>query len=292
MPHRPYHDEHDFLALLKLLSAAHVANPRAGYLHPGDLTWWIRQNNIFRPQEGIELFYGGDGELLGFVFSNPPEEATIQAAPHAPDAALDEMLAFARAKAADRPLTVAADAGDEALTRALQRGGMARQEDGQGVTFRYVPAVQGVPQTQLPEGFSFASVTADSALKAKRVELHRTVWHPSRVTLDAYEHLRQAPSYRAALDTVIVAPDGELAAYALGWYDPHSRRGIQEPVGTHPNWRGRGLGRQVVREVTSRLAALGAEEVTIFTFRRKEPAVKLYLSAGYQELSQVYNWRG
>lgn len=293
MSHHPYRDDADFLALLDFLSLVNVSNPQAGYLHPGDLTWWIRQNTGFKPQDGIELFHDDSGGLLGFVFNDPPEWATIQAAPHVPAAVLDEMLAFAQARAAantEAPLTVAADAGDEALTRALEQARFTRTGE-RMCCFVYRPAAQGIPESTLLDGFSFLSITDDPDLKAKRVELHRAVWHPSKVTLEAYEHLRAAPSYRADLDTVLVTPDGEWAAYALGWYDPRTGGGIQEPVGTHPQFRQRGLGRLVVQEVTRRLITLGAEKVSISTFDRHPAATALYRSVGYTLTGYVDDWR-
>ncbi|PYE47702.1 GNAT family N-acetyltransferase [Deinococcus yavapaiensis] len=293
MSHRPYRDDADFRVLLDFLSRVNVANSQAGYLHPGDLTWWIRQNTVFDPQEGIELFHDDAGKLLGFVFNKPPEWATLQAAPHTPSAVLDEMLAFAQAKAAantQKSLTVAADAGDEALTRALERADFSRTGE-RMCCFVYRPVVQGVPTPTLPNGFSFSSVTDDPDLKAKRVALHRAVWHPSKVTLEAYEHLRAAPSYRADLDMVLVAPDGALAAYALGWYDPQTRNGIQEPVGTHPDFRKRGLGQLVVQEVTRRLIVLGAEKISIYTFERLAAAMALYKSVGYTLSGYVEDWQ-
>ncbi len=297
MSHRPYRDDADFVALLDFLSAVNLSNPQAGYLHPGDLTWWIRRNSVFKPQEGIELFHNGSGGLLGFVFNNPPEWATIQAAPHAPAAVLDEMLAFAEARAAantEKPLTVAADAGDEALTRALERALERARLTRTGermCCFVYRPAAQGLFQATLPDGFSFLSVADDPDLKAKRVELHRAVWQNSKVTPEAYEYLRAAPSYRADLDTVLVTPDGQWAAYALGWYDPLTRDGIQEPVGTHPGFRRRGLGRLVVQEVTRRLMTLGAERVSIYTFESLPAATALYRSAGYSLTGYVDDWQ-
>lgn len=286
--HRPYRDEADFLALLDFLSAANKTAPEAGYLQPADLTWWMRQNNIFKPQESIELFEDA-GKLCGFVFSNPPQWAAIQAAPHSPAALLDDMLAFAEARAGEKPLTVATFEGDAPLVAALER-----QDYGQGarmLNFEFHPHEQTLPDAgPLPDGFSFTSISDDPHLKSERVKIHQAVWHPSKVTLDAYEHLRTAPTYRPELDIALVAPDGRFAAYALGWYDPNTRIGIQEPVGTHPDFRGQGLGRLTVQEVTRRLIAAGANRITICTFEKNVAGVQLYLSSGYKHRGYIYDY--
>jgi mycothiol synthase len=144
----------------------------------------------------------------------------------------------------------------------------------------------------LPHGFSFIHIPDDLHLKTERVNLHRAVWQPSQVTLDAYDVLRESPTYSSDLDVVLVTPEGQFAAYALGWFDPRTLIGIMEPVGTHPSYRGQGLGKLVVREVTRRLARMGAERVVIRTPESNRGAVKLYASSGFKVTGHLrdYQW--
>lgn len=114
-----------------------------------------------------------------------------------------------------------------------------------------------------------------------RVGLHQEVWQSEKVTLEAYQRLQAAPLYRPDLDVLVVADSGEPAAYAIGWYDPGSCTGQIEPVGTHSAFRRRGLGKALIREVTRRMAALGAGKVTIGTYEKNVAAAALYQSAGY-----------
>nr|WP_246401247.1 GNAT family N-acetyltransferase [Jiangella mangrovi] len=51
----------------------------------------------------------------------------------------------------------------------------------------------------------------------------------------------RAPSYRPALDQLVLAPDGSPAAAALAWLDERSGVAVLEPVGTAPGHRRRGL---------------------------------------------------
>ena len=84
------------------------------------------------------------------------------------------------------------------------------------------------------------------------------------------------------LDVLVLAPTGDVAAYALGWYDAGSRAGLLEPVGTHPAWRRRGLALAVVKALTCRLAALGARRVTVGTAEGNRAATELYIATGYR----------
>ncbi len=122
----------------------------------------------------------------------------------------------------------------------------------------------------------------------RRVNLHREVWSPSRVTLAAYEKLRETPGYDPNLDLVALEPGGAFAAYCICWYDPHSRTGLFEPVGTHPAHRRMGLGRAVVAEGLRRLRSLGATSALVTCAHGNEAALRLYEDAGFEVVDREY----
>lgn len=274
--HRPYRDEADLSRLLGWLSA----HAHRGYMHPGDLVWWLRQNTQVDPTQALELFLDGAGEVQGFVFSDPVTWAVMQGAPGTPAPVWDAMLAVAAAKAGPDPLTVQPHEHDAAQLAALTRGGFAPAGDRQLQLVR-VPERADLEPVALPGGLRFTDMGRGDVPARVRVGLHQEVWRPSRVTPEAYARLQAAPLYRPDLDVLVVDPTGAPVAYALGWFDPGSRTGLIEPVGTHPAFRRRGLGAAVVREVTRRVAALGAGRVTIGTSAGNAAAVALYRAAGY-----------
>jgi len=85
---------------------------------------------------------------------------------------------------------------------------------------------------------------------------------------------------------IVAAPDGTLAAYCIGWFDPASRWTEIEPLGTRPAYGGRGLAHAVVREIIHRSWARGADAVMVWatdpasTSHVNEPARRLYTSSG------------
>ena len=101
---------------------------------------------------------------------------------------------------------------------------------------------------------------------------------------------RLAPCFRRDLDLVAVASDGEFAAYVGIPYDEANRRGIFEPVCTHPNHRRKGLAQALMHEGLLRLRALGAVDATVDT-GDMEAANALYTSIGFTEAYQGYSWR-
>ncbi|WP_379153973.1 GNAT family N-acetyltransferase [Paenibacillus sp. sgz5001063] len=79
--------------------------------------------------------------------------------------------------------------------------------------------------------------------------------------LQLYGGIRQAPDYRPELDLSLVNEQGEVVAFCNAFMDEVNRIGILEPVGTHVDYRMKGLGRIVIYEALNRLRSLGMIKV-------------------------------
>src|SRR5690606_484236 len=64
----------------------------------------------------------------------------------------------------------------------------------------------------------------------------------SGFTEAALQRVQRTWPYRADLHVLVQAPDGTLAATAIIWLDEATRTAEVEPVGTHRQFRRRGLG--------------------------------------------------
>jgi mycothiol synthase len=115
---------------------------------------------------------------------------------------------------------------------------------------------------QLSEGWEIRHIrsTAEASLRAI---LYRDVWGQSKLELAGYQRMQGAADYRAELDLVVVAPDGNYVAFCTCWFDSVNRTGLIEPMGTLPTFRRGGYGRAVLTEGLRRLQALGAREVFV-----------------------------
>jgi ribosomal protein S18 acetylase RimI-like enzyme len=314
---RWYRDEADLARMLDLVRAGAAEGGRRTYYQVGDVLWRLYQHPLeaFDPRARLVLWEDDAGALAAFADLDVTARAmtlqlhpALHAAPGAADA-LDTMIAWAERQTSPPPeggelpwmypfLELEALADDALYAAALERRGYAREDASLLVFHR--PLADPVPAAALPVGWAIRSMAELSAPEdlAQRVELHREVWAPSRVTLEAYQRLRQAVGYRPDLDLVAVSPDGELGAYCICWADDANRSGEFEPVGARPAFRRLGLARAVLLEGCRRLRAGGAALAIVYTGAADNPpkfnaeaARHLYLSAGFIIVNELVNWR-
>ena len=148
------------------------------------------------------------------------------------------------------------------------------------VLAHHIRDLADVPEPGLPDGYRLRTVEPSDLVR--RVELHRTVWAPSRVTAESYANVMAAWPYRADLDCVVEAADGTFASYALAWLDAANRVGELEPVGTHPDHRRLGLASAVCLLALRRLRDASAERAIVYAWA-DSPAKTLYESIGFRE---------
>ncbi|HTE18287.1 MAG TPA: GNAT family N-acetyltransferase [Armatimonadota bacterium] len=290
--------DRDLPRLARLLMGARTAVGHCGYYHLGDLSW-----NLFLAQlrgevaENLRLWDDAAGTLRGFAWYYPPDAVDIQVAPWLPDreALETEMLEWALARrleylpGEDGParLSVEAFEEDARFLAVLERLGFRRAADYK--LHMVWDLRQPVPEPVLPAGYAVRALSIPADL-ARRAAVQKAVWPWSRVTPGAYPALLAMPGYDPQLDLVSVAPDGTFAAFAICWLDPVNRAGEFEPVGTHPEHRGKGLGKALVREGLRRLRERGATAALVYPPGGEVAAERLYASAGFRPLQRQFSY--
>jgi GNAT superfamily N-acetyltransferase len=293
MTSRSYRDDNDLQAMLTFATIAAGMAPEYGYFHVGDILWGMFQNTIFDPRQAIHMWENADGELLAFAWNDPPGMIFWDIHPRLRGTGILEepMLAWSEQHgsvvlkegpdAGKHQVWIRGSENDRELQHFFAQQGYTRDEDFMFHNRRSL--TDPIPEPSLPEGFSVRHVGGEAEWH-ERVETHREVWHPSRVTLEAYRRLRQAPGYIPELDLVVVAPDGGFAAYCICWLDRVNRIGEFEPVGTRPAYRGQRLGTAVMLEGLRRLQAHGAQTAIVYSEGNNAASNKLYESVGFQPI--------
>jgi ribosomal protein S18 acetylase RimI-like enzyme len=154
---------------------------------------------------------------------------------------------------------------------------------------RFLPANYEVPDVNLPDGYSIRHIDPEKDFEQYR-EVQRAVFsHCANMTPELLKMYASAQFYDAYRDVVVVAPDGRFAAFATGRMDPVSKLAELEPVGVHPDYRKRGLGKAICYEAIKRLQEHGAMRIVILGAASSEAATRLYDSIGF-ERADVNLW--
>lgn len=299
---RAFAGESDLELLIEFARRATAArSPGTTYWHAGDIVWQVFPFVDASAVDDIQLWFD-NGILAGFVLFEPPLrfEFDVRASTAFDAALLSEMLAWAetrrrallldgapetpRAYAALGEQTIATTAleSDVARIDSLKQHGYA-PGDG-GATYYARSLDVAIPESRLPAGMRLRHAT-DADLE-QRVDLHRdawSVWGPSSATVASYSQLRRsAPLYEQELDVVIEADDGRLVSYCICWMDATNGVATFEPVGTRPEFAGRGLAREVIFEALRRLRDRGMHTALVSTASVNDRAMRLYPSCGFE----------
>ncbi len=265
----------------------------------GDYVWGGFAGHQIGYDERIGIWRDPSGAIAGMCWLTPPNETSFVISPElkgsdAERVLVGEMMDWTLLRLPDlrgdstEPIGVTLSAHDTYQQAILADLGLVDSGDVWfNVNIRSIAEPIEVPP--LSEGFRFAEMD-EAADLAGRVEIHREVWAPSKLTLEGYLKLRQAPIYRTDLDLAVVAADGRFASYLIAWLDPAARTLQFEPVGAREEFRGRGLTRALMLEAMRRGRELGAERAYVLSYTSAVPANALYRSAGFEVVTTLDWW--
>jgi hypothetical protein len=196
------------------------------------------------------------GAVTAWGWVELPGHLDLYVDPTHPELA-DEVLAWFEAIATGHERTVTALETEEHLIAALEGVGYRPIINAPFFQHCVIDLGGSLPIPHLPDGYRVRAVRKDEA--EARAAVHRAAWLPKRIgemfvppvdlgdaessmTTESYRAVMEAWPYRHDLDQVVEAPDGTLAAFALGWLDEVNQVGELEPVGTDPGYARQGLG--------------------------------------------------
>ena len=274
-----------------------------GWLHPGDVVWMLYPNLTVKPEKSVRIVSDGSGTSLALVEMTPPSTFLVHFPGDVDDP--EAVLRFA-IRQAEAELQTQFDVTDDAPgaydTEALSvqpwAGPILRDmgyAPANEADFRVngQPLDRDLPAPELRNGATVRAVRDEPDDLKARVALHCEVWESAKFSLEGYERLRTKPLYRPDLDLVVETADGELAAYCIVWWDPVTKTGEFEPVGTSERFRRQGFGKAVVLEGLRRLKDLGAEYAMVICSLGPtyEPSRFLYTSAGFEPVFRYEVWK-
>jgi ribosomal protein S18 acetylase RimI-like enzyme len=267
----------DYLDLVtRLLQRVRLADPWAGLWEAADLQWWWRRD---RPsdREGQLFWLDGRNDPVAAVILTdwgrtwacdvitvPDGASTVF--PTVWPRAMERMDALVAAS-----VEVAAGDGNALMLEALATAGF--MPTGEAGATSWLEAALRPQITRLASGFRLTS-RAGAGARPHHLTGSR---NGDRVA----ERLAQCSLYAPDLDLSIVAPNGDVAAYAMFWPDPITGVGLVEPLGTDSRYRRLGLARHLLTSGLDRLAARGCHWLKVSFETENSAARALYVGAGF-----------
>jgi mycothiol synthase len=285
---RAYQGLHDLYAMLDLLSEGCAADNGTHYIHRGDLQWWLFYTDM--PQElwqtRIRLWMEGE-RLIGWTLLSPEEDA------------FDVFVVPALRGSADEDEMLTAAMNELSYLDELNNVWVAERDDIRAQWFEengfkvadehfvhFTRSLSGpLPDVQLPNGFSFRASHGDEAdARLRSVASHAAF--KSGMSFERYwlRTLRfmQSPIYVKEHEVFVITPSGDVAAYCIIWTDELTKLGHFEPVGTHPDFQRKGLGKSLLSEAMRRLKSEGMNVADVCTNYDNAAAIRLYESVGFR----------
>lgn len=277
-------------------------------LTPLDFNWDIRRwegkrfyaadpSQNSRLAGRVQLWLTHDERVVGAVHPEGCGDAYLQIHPDFREVEpamitwAEAHLALPTADGVQQQLEIFVYEYDTVRQQLLQERGYTKMTYG-GVVRRLRLADYTLKGTGMATGYALRTTHPDDLADCQQIAdlLNAAFGRDFHNALEYQNFTKFAPSFRKDLDLVAVAPDGTFAAYVGIPYDEVNRRGIFEPVCTHPAHRRHGLAQSLMLEGLRCLHALGAVDATVGT-GDMIPANRLYERIGFTEVQKGYVWQ-
>jgi mycothiol synthase len=294
---RPYRSVDDLERMRRLVMVGTKAGISASYLHPGSLDWATHYPPADQaPQDNLRLWEQVDAEqprLTAWAIFAHNEESfdlfvhpTLYGTRHH-ESVMDEYVAWAEARARALGLR------DLHPFWAMEYDGvLARLHHAHGyVDAKAEPAaplfersLENLPGTELPPGFTLRTVkhTEDGRQRAAATYGAFQLRGDWQEYVAEYARFMTTPVYDGERDLLVRTQDGRGASACTIWFDPINKVGLFEPVGTHPDYQRRGLGKAVMAEGLRRMKAAGMQRAIVGFDPNNVAAQALYTAMGFR----------
>ena len=291
MQQRRYQKPEDLRAVQAALMGWVAEAGQASFPHKGDIGHRLFNNNVgYDASDALWIWTDADGETQAFALLSPGLGVIeLLVAPRWSKSAwhqeliqtcADEMRRLVKKyhSGADE-IIVDANAGDAAMIA------MVEALDFRPNNFYWTLTrhdLSPIPDAPLPAGFRFRDATVADA--ANLAEAHNYSF-TNKWTAESYAQVFASPHME--LELAAVAPDGRFAAFVNLWIDEVNRSLLFEPVGTHADFRRRGLASALICHAMRRMQA---ERGIVCAYVCHEPSDKnrasgaLYRSLGFKQV--------
>lgn len=244
------------------------------------------------------VWLNAEGTALAFAFLDPYDNLVLECGhPQIFQGCFDEALTLCLEAMRDKhrgqdklpTLDASCRADDTLRLRALSLSGFIK-EPLESLAFQRILTIP-FPEPALPAGFLIRSLRGEKELDAY-VTLHQVAFGSSQMTREMRQAIMASPEYDPELDLVIEAPGGKLAGFCVCqiFKEENLQTGEQigwtDPIGVHPDYRGRGLAKALMLSGFALLKEKGMKTVRLDTSSENQAMISLARSLGFSEISR------
>ncbi|MBN1859134.1 GNAT family N-acetyltransferase [Candidatus Bipolaricaulota bacterium] len=304
--HQHYREPADYWRTRAFFRELFVFGDRlSGHWHVGEFDYWRwhwLENVVERLPDELSLWEAGDGRIGAVLLQGDPGVCHLHVHPQFRTREfLHKMVGAAERDSAaavddgQRSVWVWTIEGDSLLPGVLcERGFEIQPEGGHSVEHNGRRSLDGpIPSVPIRDGFTVRSMGGPEELPKRSLASWRA-FHPGEPdegcdpTGAWYRNVQRAPLYRRDLDMVGVAPNGDIASFAVCYFDDVSQTGVFVLDGTAIEYQRMGLAKAVMTEALRRLQWIGAR--TAYVSWYEAPAGALYRSVGFLDVSLGRVW--
>lgn len=299
--HRPYQGLKDFIAMTSILAIGRKTDASTYYVHTGDLSWWMFYSDYDDAHwQAHVCIWERAGQTIGWTMLDPdwlsfdvyllPELHDSPIEEHILDWSIDQLAQMVRQQGGTKIQTVWVAEHDTRRIRQMEQRGFQRSDYAMWYLER--PLGEALPEPMLPNGYSLRQVRGAEDIKPRAAAAHQAFASskPFEKYWLRYQRFADSPVYISSLDLVTVAPEGDFSSFCIAWPDPVNHVGLFEPVGTHPDFQSRGLGRAVIMEGLRQLQNWGMQRAAVCVEVTNLAAQNLYEAVGFQKQYQLYTY--
>lgn len=254
-------------------------------LHPGDIGWFGRHGDE-RTAAGLRTWHR-DGRLMAVGLLDGPGLLRVGIAP---DAFGDADLATVIANDIDDDdgrVLPSGTADVEIPATAALREALDRRGWGRGEAWTHLRRDLGQP---VDSSTALRVETVDEGNAHVRTAVHRAAFGSGAFTDERWRSLAHGPAYVRAR-CLLGYDGGSPVAAVTVWSAGEGRPGVIEPMGVHPEHRGRGHGAAITVAAAAALAEMGASSARVGTPTDNVAAVATYVAAEFEPWAEVADHR-
>jgi predicted N-acetyltransferase YhbS len=255
------------------LERARLTDPFRGVWEASDVQWWWRRPRV-TDDLALPVWFDDAGPVAAAGLTGWEHRWQVDVFA-VPSIVREDDVWSATLEAADghpgQALEMLVHEDDDSLIELALGSGFVLTDELSGTSWM---DADDCPPVEHVDGF----VIVDRAIGAQ-------VSHPmtARNGETVEQRLRQCSLYDPTLDLAVVDADGNVAGYALFWFDNVTKIGLLEPMRVEDRYQRRGLGRMLLTHGLNRLVARGARRLKVgFS---GEPGRSLYFGAGFVQTS-------